>query len=410
MDTAILGRMDGIHYLAGASVASLIITQVYWICGFLKMSLTGLSAQAPPDNAQQKVNVLVQGLVASTLIASFILLVQSWILTGGLWFVGNSNDTALVTESYFSTRIWGAPAALANMVFVGWLIGQQMTTSVLVVQVLLNLVNIAASLVLVYGLGMGVTGVALGTLFAEYAGAVASFYLVAKSLKGKDYQTKLPLVSELQVLAKLNSDIFIRNIALQVTLAFVTLIGVSFGSQAAAINAVILQFFALIALGLDGIANAVESMVGRAKGKHQFDGLIADVKAGLFWSSLVAIGYAVTFLVFGNDIVRLLTDIPAIHHAYEDYFWIVVALPLIAHWCFLFDGIYVGLTASAAMRNSMLISSLLGFFPIYWLFADSFENMALWFAMLSFLAWRGILLAEHFVRHVRRYPNTQLFG
>ncbi|WP_376920716.1 MATE family efflux transporter [Agaribacter flavus] len=409
VDTAILGRMGGLHYLAGAAVGSLIITQLYWVCGFLKMSITGLSAQADPTRAQSKVNVVVQGVLASILLAIVILLLNPLILKAGLWFVGEQGLTNQSTVDYFETRIWGAPAALTNLVLIGWLVGQQLTRSVLIIQVFTNIINIIASLVFVYFFDWGVTGVAAGTLVAEYASVVMCFSLVVKALSGQAYDLNLPNLASLLRLASLNANIFIRNLALQFTLAFVTLIGVGYGTEAAAMNAILMQFFSLIALGLDGIANAVESLVGRAKGQKDFVSLKKEVNTGLIWSSIIALLYTTVFYVFGDEILRLLSNNEDLFILFEDYHVLVLLLPLVSHWCFLFDGVYVGLTAGKTMRNTMLISTLCVFLPTYYL-NNSSGNMALWLALLAFLASRGVLLWGDYYLNTRRYPHTRLFG
>ncbi|WP_431307736.1 MATE family efflux transporter [Agaribacter marinus] len=412
MDTAILGRMGGLHYLAGAAIGSLIITQLYWVCGFLKMSITGLSAQADRSSGQARADVLVQGAVASILIAFIIILVSPLILDAGLWFVGDQQQTNQSTVDYFEIRIWGAPAALLNLVCIGWLVGQQRTTLVLAIQVVTNIINIVASLIFVYELDFGVQGVAAGTLVAEYSSTGMCLLLVVRVLASQDYFLGMPKLSALVSLANLNANIFVRNLALQFTLAFITLIGVTFGTEAAAINAILMQFFSLIALGLDGIANAVESLVGRAKGEKAFSSLKREVNAGLFWSSIIALVYAMLFWIFGQNILTLLSDNLALHKVFDEYHWVVVTLPLVSHWCFLFDGVYVGLTAGRTMRNTMLASTLFVFLPTFYV-VDKFThhgNMALWIAMLAFLGSRGVLLWGDYLKHVGRHPKTALFG
>jgi MATE family multidrug resistance protein len=227
----------------------------------------------------------------------------------------------------------------------------------------------------------------------------------------------------------------VRNLALQFTLAFVTLKGAQYGTQSAAINAVLMQFFALIALGLDGIANAVEALVGEVKGQGEAlstaktkeqatllqdaeinnkkgnvaaindlkdlqtsarAGLVEQVLLGIIWSSLTALLYMLIFWLFGVSILALLTDQQVLINATKDYYWVILLLPIVAHWCFLFDGVYVGLTQGKTMRNNMLISTFCVFLPSYFILSE-FGNQALWIAMFAFLAARGIGLGSHFV-------------
>ena len=184
VDTAILGHMDATHYLAGASIGTLILTQLYWICGFLKMSITGLSAQAGRsstdiDEQKKRTKVLTQGVFFGLALGVIFVFLQNQILNAGLYFSQSSPLLAQSTQAYFSVRIWGAPAALANMALVGWLIGQQKTKTVLLLQVVVNLINIVFSLLFVFVFDWGVKGVAAATVVAEYS--LLAFSLLAAS-------------------------------------------------------------------------------------------------------------------------------------------------------------------------------------------------------------------------------------
>jgi MATE family multidrug resistance protein len=409
--------MGEVHYLAGAAVGSLIITQVYWVCGFIKMSMTGLSAQAKGQDKLASLKVSAQGLFIALLLALVILLLQSPVLSAGLFFAQPSAEVSTSISEYFSTRIWGAPAALCNLVIIGWLIGQQKTRLVLTLQLVINLVNIAASLLFVYGFAWGVKGVAAATVFAEYFMLLcAMFYIYKWTKQSFDEQSKADLFArfksffslrEIKPMLSLNSHIFVRNLALQFTLAFITLKGVQYGATSAAVNAIILQFFALIALGLDGIANGVEALVGEEKGKKRPREIHQQLKIGLLWSSCFALVYAVFFYLFDDKIVSLLTHHQTIKFALQDYTAVIVLLPIVAHWCFLLDGVYVGLSAGRTMRNSMLASTILGFLPI-WLVFESQGNLSLWIAMLVFLACRGFLLGAHYFLNYHKDPNKLL--
>lgn len=437
VDTAILGRMDGLHYLAGAAIGSLILTQLYWVCGFIKMSMTGLSAQSRANSAQAQCQTLVQGAVLALLLAALILILQSPFLNAGLWFAQAETQVVQSTEAYFYVRVWGAPAALVNLAIIGWLIGQQKGRLILLLQVLVNLINIGASLGFVFLLDMGVQGVAAGTVVAEYTMLCISLYWINKRYVSLQLNRAWFSFKALKSLLSLNSNMLIRNLALQFTLAFVTLKGAQYGTQAAAINAILMQFFALIALGLDGIANAVEALVGEVKGKQdsahaaaqadknnsphnnahddivsiQKSQLRSQVNLGMFWSGMVALLYALIFYLGAQFIISLLTNQSVLVSATMDYFWLIVLLPLIAHWCFLFDGVYVGLTQGHVMRNNMLVSAFCVFLPSYFVLKyllPDLGNEALWIAMLLFLASRGFGLGGHFYYSVVRLSTTNL--
>ena len=199
-------------------------------------------------------------------------------------------------------------------------------------------------------------------------------------------------------LCSLNVAIFVRNLALQLCLAFITFQGARLGAQTAAVNAILMQFFVLVSLGLDGIAYAVEALVGEAKGQRKASLIAAHTQRGLLWSGALALLYSSFFIIAGDWIIGLLTNNELLRNAAADYTLIIVLLPVVAFWCFLFDGVFVGLSEGKAMRDSMVLSAVLGFFPVWWLLA-SFQNWALWWAFLSFLGARGITLGWTFWRH-----------
>ena len=412
VDTAILGHMDATHYLAGASIGTLILTQLYWICGFLKMSTTGLSAQAGRSDIaalqqERRTKVLVQGVSLGIVLGFLFILLQSPILNAGLYFSQSSQLLSESTQAYFNVRIWGAPAALANMALVGWLIGQQKTKTVLMLQLAVNVINIIFSLLFVFVFDWGVKGVAAATVVAEFA--LLGFSLLAtKSLINMTLFKSIWLKwLSLKPLLTLNSDILLRNLALQLTLAFIVFKGAAMGAQVAATNAILMQFFALIALGLDGVANAVEALVGEEKGKKNQMALAYHVKVGLLWSSLFAVVYALVFWQYGSQIIQLLTNQTALQKEASTYLGLMILLPLVAHWCFLFDGVFVGLSKGKAMRDSMIISAVFGFFLTWWFVVDM-GNAGLWVALLSFLAFRGAILGTWYVFLMAK-PQQRIF-
>ncbi len=434
VDTAILGRMESVEILAGAAIASLIITQIYWICGFLKMSVTGLSAQALSSSINEPLKVIIQGFYFGLLISIVLLVFHNTILDIGLNLAGIGPETSQAiadqqvadnARRYFEVRIFSAPAALCNLAVIGWLIGQQKTKQVLLLQVIVNITNIIFSLIFVYAFNWGVEGVAGATVMAEYLmlclGVLLIYQLLHNRIKHQsvasthrklDNNEYLPLFvrlrknlptwispASLKNLIALNSHIFFRNLALQFTLAFVTFMGARYGATAVAVNAIILQFFALIALGLDGVANAVEALVGEAKGLKNKLLVNNQVKIGLAWSSFLALAYAVIFYFAGNIIVETLTTHVAVINEMERYQWIVVLLPVVAHWCFLFDGVFVGLGLGRPMRDTMILSALIGFLLTWWVcieLAVNPINLSLWIAMLMFVLCRGVFLGGYY--------------
>lgn len=396
VDTAVMGHMDSSAQLAGASIGVLILTQIYWVCGFIRMSATGMSAQA---RGQGDLTMMAKSFYQTALIAMIIgmliWLFQVAILNAGLWLASPATDVAVFSREYFSIRVWGAPAALLNLALIGWLVGQQKTTAVLVIQIIGNLLNAGLDVLLVWGLDWGVSGVALASVAAEYTMMLMGLIIALKHIQWQPPAWEWFNKAARKFLLKLNGDMLLRNLALQACLAFLTIQGARYGQTATAVNAILMQFFVLIALGLDGIAYAVEATVGEAAGAKSAKGVLRQTHRGLLWSGLFAVGYAMLFWFCGPQIIRLLTDIEPLQQAAYGYLGMMALLPLMAHWCFLYDGVFVGLTQAKAMRNTMIISALLVYFPV-WYVTQSQGNPALWWALLAFLLARGITLGATF--------------
>jgi MATE family multidrug resistance protein len=361
------------------------------------MTSTGLSAQAKGSNDKNQLNQsLFQGILIGFLLGCLLLLVQDGVLTAGLYFADTTPVIEGVISEYFSTRIWSAPAAVVNLALIGWLIGQQKAKRVLIIQVLANLLNLALNLWFVFGLGLEVFGVALASVVTEYFIAIVSM-IAALSIIGKPIVKKKWFTIEyLRPLLSLNGNTFLRNLILQACIAFLIFKGVGFGSTSAAINAVLMQFFTLIALGLDGVAYAAEALVGEQKGQKSTKGIIQVTLHGLIWSTVVAVFYSLVFVIWGMDIISIITDQTTLQLEMKNYLIFVYCLPIIAHWCFFFDGVFVGLTRAKAMRNSMLSCGLVVYFPAFWIF-EAYANQGLWMAMLLFLLARGISLGGYFI-------------
>lgn len=402
VDTAVLGHMQGAYHLAGASIGALLLTQVYWICGFIRMSATGMSAQHKGANSVLGASqVLYQSQMLGLVLGIVIIVLSAPLLALGLHLAASEPSVSLAASQYFNVRVWGAPAALLNLALIGWLIGQQRTKSIMVIQIIANLLNAGLDVWFVFGLGWGIQGVAFASVIAEFFILGASVVYVLKVFNLSKPSWGWFQFSQLKALMKMNSDMLFRNLALQACLAFITIQGARLGAITAATNAILLQFFTLIALGLDAVAYAIEALVGEQKGKKDALALEHTVYRGVIWSCLFALVYCLVFVIFGESIIALLTDNDRLKLNTQPYLIIVWLLPLIAHWCFLYDGVFIGLTRSVAMRDSMVISALLVFFPVWWL-TSHYQNMALWAALLAFLAARGVTLGGYFAYLSRR--------
>ena len=415
IDTAVLGHLEHAYYLGGSTVGAMIITFVIWLCGFLRMSTTGLAAQAfGEENSQLGTLILLRGIAVAMLIAMALLLLQSVYIDLSLWLAGGSDKVQQYARQYSEIRIWGLPAALANLVILGWLLAAQKAKVVMWLVIMTNIINLALDLLFVIGFSWQVAGVAWATLIAEYSGLLIGLLVISKRFfkfrhisfdylsfirfktamvkLGKQVFERVALVRYFQ----LNRDILIRTLCLEICIVFITFQGARLGDDIVAVNAILMNFFLLTALGLDGIANAAEVMVGHAKGKNDQNKILESVSISLFWTGIFAVGYSVIFYLFNEEIILLMSSIPSVIALAKQYIIWVILLPLAACWCFLFDGVYIGLMQAKVMKNTMLISTFCCFFPA-WLLLQSQQNHGLWAAYVIFMLARGVSLAWHFI-------------
>lgn len=408
VDTAVVGHLEHAYYLGGSTVGAMIITFITWLCGFLRMSTTGLSAQAfGQQDIQKNILVLLRGLVVASLVGFTLILLQHPYLNISLAMAGGSEQVQHYARVYSEIRIWGLPAALANLVILGWLLGNHKAKAVMWLVIATNLINLLLDLLFVIGFGWQVKGVAIATLVSEYSGLVFGlvviFYnfrsaLTVQALSFKNTFTQVLERSALTHYFRLNRDILIRTLCLEICFVFMTFQGARLGDDAVAANAILMNFLLLISFGLDGIANAAEVMVGKAKGENNRQLLLENVDIALIWTAIFALVYSMVFFFFGEYFVRLISSIPSVVAFAEQHLLWIILLPLLSCWCYLFDGIYVGLMQARTMRNSMLIATFGCFFPS-WFLLSSYGNHGLWAAFSIFMLVRGITLAWHFQHH-----------
>lgn len=390
IDTAIIGHLPEAIYLSAVAVGAMAINFVYLLAIFLRMSTTGVVANAyGADDLAQQQRHWNHGLLFA-LILGVVIIAAGPVLLFVLWgLVDLEAPVKSLTAQYIEIRIWGAPAALVNLVVLGVLLGRQQAKTAMFLVIFINFVNVLGDVVLIIGLNLHVVGAAYASLIAEWSTAILGFILVNRSLCLRLTRWPRALWSETITLARMNSDIFIRSICLQLCIAMMTGYATYYGAITVAANAVLMQFLVLIALGLDGIAYAVEALIGQAKGQKNQQRIQHWFRLSLFWSFMFALVYSLIFLAFGSSIIRLITNIPDVIHTAEIYLPWLIILPLVAHWSYFYDGVFIGLSASKGMRDTMVFSTLCVFFPVWWL-STSLENHGLWLALVCFMAGRGV--------------------
>ena len=393
VDTAVMGHLESPTYLGAVAIGGTIFTFLYIGMNFLRMGTTGIAAQryGAEDNDGLRV-ALGQALIVSLAIAVVILLLQLPIGKIALALLGDDTETQSHAATYFYIRVWSAPGTLANYVLIGWFLGLQNARVPLLIFLTINITNILLDLLFVVGFGMKIEGVALASVIAEYTALCVAIGFAARELRrhpGHWLLARLSRLSAYRAFFSVNANLFIRTMALMFTFAFITAQGARLGPLILAANAVLINFQNLTSLGLDGFAHAAEAMVGRAVGRNDEAALRHTVRLTLKWSLIFATGFVITYIVAGPFIVGLMTDLPEVRETTMVYLpWLIVS-PLISVWCFLYDGVYVGMTRTREMRNIMLFSTFGVFIPA-WLVTQPLGNHGLWLALMAFLASRGI--------------------
>ena len=393
VDTGVTGHLDSPVYLGAVAIGGTIFGFLYTGMNFLRMGTTGIAAQrfGADDNDGLRVS-LGQAIIVSLLIAIALISAQVPIGHAAMRLIGAEPEVRSFALQYFSIRIWSAPGTLANFVLVGWFLGLQNARVPLLIFLTVNITNIVLDLLFVIVLDMKVDGVALASVIAEYAGLSVGLGFATLALRKR--AGHWPLASFFNVRAykaffSVNTNLFIRTMALVFTFAFVTAQGARLGGLVLAANAVLMNLQNLTAFGLDGIAHAAEALVGKAVGQGRRDALERAVRLTLKWSLLFALGFSGIYLIIGPLLIYALTDLPDVRVTALRYLpWLIVS-PLISVWSFLYDGVYVGATRSREMRDIMMISTVVVFLPA-WFLLQGFGNHGLWLAFTIFMASRGV--------------------
>ena len=396
VDVAITGHLGSAAYIGAIAVGGMLFNIIYWMFAFLRMGTSGMTSQAlGARNLPEVVSVLLRATMVSLLISAVMLCLQVPVRELSLAIIAPSEEVAAYTRTYFTICIWGAPAALALFALTGWCVGMQNSKIPMAVSIAQNLVNILLSLVLVYWGGMTIEGVALGTVIALYAGLLLSLSLIMRNyLRLKKYFC-LQMVATRESLLRffmLNKDIFLRTCCLILVHFFFISAGAKLGDAELAVNTILMQLFMLYSYIMDGFAFAGEAMVGKAIGA-QARGIYDDTVKRLFrWGWLLAALFTVAYFLFGEAYISVLTDNAEVVASAREYQPWTLLFPVCGVAAFIWDGVYIGATATKGMLVSMASGTAV-FFLFYLLLVPSWGNHGLWVAFVCYLAVRGISLA-----------------
>ncbi|RED49838.1 MATE family multidrug resistance protein [Aestuariispira insulae] len=400
VDTAVLGHLDEEVYIGAVAVSAMIFSFIYWGFGFLRMGTTGPAAQAwGAEKHQDFWLVLLRGLLLAAVFSVSLLILQNLIGLLSFSLVAASEGVETLAWDYYAIRIWGAPATLANYVIIGWFLGAQNARIPMILQVVVNLLNVALDLWFVMGLGMTVDGVAAATVIAEYCGlALGIYYILKHRASWPDVGISFCAILEMAPLKKMmlvNRDILIRTLCLVFAFAYFTAQGAQLGDTVLAANAVLMTFQSFTAFGLDGFAHATEALVGKAVGRGKAGEIRAAVRAALRLGVIMSLVVGVFYWLASAPLIGLFTDITAVAELASDYMIWLAVLPILSVWCFVYDGVFLGATRSQDLRNGMVIS-LIGYLAALHLLLPLIGNHGLWLALCVLMVLRGLTLWRRF--------------
>ena len=392
IDVAIVGHMGSPVYMGAVAVGSMIFNLVYWLFGFLRMGSSGLTAQAlGRKDLTEVTRILVRSVSVALGIALLLIILQAplkWLM---FWLIGPTADVAPFASAYFNIVIWGAPASLTLFSLMGWYIGMQNTRIPMVISIMQNIVNILASLTLVYGLGMKIEGVALGTVIAQYAGLLMAIGLLVR------YYSRIfrffrrdRIFKKMGAFFAVNRDIFLRTLCLVAVNLFFTSAGARQGAVILSVNTVLIQLYLFFSYFMDGFAYAGEALGGKAYGAHNGIAFRETLRRLWMWMLIVTSAYTLLYIGGGQWIVSLLTDEAQVLETSREYLWWAWLIPAAGCVAFIWDGIFIGITATRGMLVSSFLSAL-AFFTVYLLAESALGNHGLWLAQIVYLSMRGII-------------------
>jgi len=413
VDTALMGHLENVAYLGAIAIGGMIFNFIYWGFGFLRMGTTGLAAQAFGKEDEESSMLILARAIAVALGFSLILIaIQKPIALFSFSLVDATKEVEHFAHQYFSIRIFAAPATLTLYAFTGWFLGMQNAKYPLIIAVITNLLNIIFNVIFIRIYGMDVDGVALGTVCANYLGLAVAMILFLRCYRRHIIWFDLHRVIQTDALKKffsLNFDIFIRTLILIFAFAFFTAQAAAAGELVLAANTILINLWTIVSYGIDGFAFAGESLTGRFFGAGDRRQLTKVIRYMFIWGTGLGVAFTILFYLYDKEIMHIFTDKPdVIGLALTMMPW-TMAAPVINSFCYIWDGVFIGATASKAMRNAMIICLLIFYLPAYYATLPFLGNHALWLSLTVFMLARGISLHIYYPSQIlARIPTRSL--
>ncbi|SPJ30182.1 MATE family efflux transporter [Falsiruegeria mediterranea] len=394
VDTGVVGQMGAAAPIGAVGIGAVILSALYWIFGFLRMGTTGLAAQARgAGDVGETGALLMRGLLLGFAAGVLFILGQAMLFAGAFWLAPASAEVERLALDYLSIRIWGAPATIALYAITGWLIAVERTRGVFVLQLWMNGLNIVLDLWFVLGLGWGVEGVAIATLFAEWTGLALGLWLCRDAFAGDQWRNWARIFDPVRLrrMLTVNADIMVRSVLLTGSFTTFLFIGSDLGDVNLAANQILLQFLEVTAFALDGFAFSAEALVGGAVGARDRAQVRLAAVVASQWGVGGAVGLGLVFWLAGPAIIDLMATSPEVREVGRDFlFWAALAPVLgVASW--MFDGIYIGGTWTRDMRIAM-IQSVTAYVVALVVLVPIYGNHGLWAALMVLNVARGLTM------------------
>lgn len=409
-DMALMGHLESDDYIGAIALGSLIFNFIYWGLGFLRMGTSGFTAQAwGRRDLEETILVFSRAFFIAMSVSLLLLVLRSPIEWLSFTLLKGETPVEELAASYYRIRLWAAPAALGQFALLGFFLGMQNARLPMVVLVSTNVINLACNFFFVLHLEMGSDGVALGTVIAQYSGLLIALLFMRRYFRRLFSHWSLKATLHWQRMKNflgVNSDIFLRTMCLVAVFTIFTARSASSdtltegGQTILAVNSLLMQFFMFFSFLIDGFAHASEALTGKFIGAKDRSSLKQVIRLLFLWGGVIALFFTLLYLLAGPLIFRGLTNNPEVISNARPYFPWVIAVPLVSFAAFIWDGIYIGATAGKEMRNAMLISTLLIFFPVYFLAGRFMGNHGLWLAFILFMLARGLTMQAYSRRAV----------
>ncbi len=407
VDTGLMGHMSSEKFLAAISIATSVVTMIFWSFGFLRMGTVGLISQSLGKNDWNEIIlVFVRNLIIAFLLGFLIILFKNPILSSIEHFFKISQETQLLVNKYISIRILSAPAELILYVLTGLYLGLQKTKTASIGISIFCIGNIILSSIFVIHLDLDITGAAAGTVISAYATVIifllVSFFQFKDKFYGKLTTIRIFNSKKIFQLLSINFDIFIRTVLLTFSFLWITYQGAKLGENYLAVNTILIQFIMLASFFLDAYAYSTEAVIGYTIGKKSEKYFLQAVTNSFKLSIISGLIISVIYFFSFQFIVNQLTDLDYLRFLAFNYLIWVVIIPPIASLCYQFDAIFIGASQTAEMRNGMVIAVIIFITSSHFL-VNNFGNHGLWIALLLFMVMRSIGLNYYFNRILKKF-------